>query len=128
MKNMSKIGSNVSDKANFIKAKTEEFIRNIDCKINIDRMEEEMDELYMDIGEMVCRYLDAGETPNFTGGMREKYRKVCMLRKNVISRKKIINANANAGRNESIYCENCGEILHKGHSFCHICGNKLHRE
>lgn len=121
MKKMNKIGSSVTDKATFLKYKTEEFIRNVDYKINIDKMEEEIEELYMDIGEMVCRYLDAGEKINLTGGVNEKYKRICMLKKNILSRKKVVNANIRSG----IYCENCGEVIDRGHNYCYVCGKKL---
>lgn len=121
---MSKFGSNVSNKANFLKNKTQEFIRNMDCRINIDRMEEEIEELYMDIGETVCQYFDAGEKLSTSGGIRDKYRRICMLKKNIRNRKKIINANMQ----DSVYCDDCGEILDRRNSYCHICGRKIMKD
>lgn len=121
MKNMSQLGTNVSNKATFLKNKTQEFMRNMDSRINIDRMEEEIEELYMDIGETVCRYFDAGEKLSTSSGIKEKYKRVSMLKKNIRNRKKIINANMK----DSVYCEDCGEILDRRNSYCHICGRKI---
>ncbi len=121
---MSKINSftsKIADSAGSFKNKTEEFIRSMDSKMEIDRIENEIEELYMDIGEIICKYFDSGEKLSFNGVINEKYKRIQMLKKGILNRKRILSK----AMKDTIYCENCGEIMQRGTRYCSICGNKL---
>lgn len=115
------IASRLADSAGSFKERTEEFVKTMDYRIEIEKMEEQIDELYMEIGEIVCRYMDAGEKLNFTGMINDKYKKVNILKNNIINKKKTLNSSL---RN-SAFCHGCGEMVDKDSNYCPLCGKKL---
>ncbi len=121
MGKINSLASKIVDSAGAFKNKTEEFIRNMDSKMEIDRIENEIENLYMDIGEMVCKYFDSGEKLSLSGDITEKYKKIQMLKKGILNKKRIL---SNTMR-DAVYCENCGEIIQRGTRYCPFCGNRL---
>ncbi len=121
MSKVNSLASKIVDSAGAFKNKTEEFIRNMDSKMEIDRIENEIDNLYIDIGEMVCRYLDSGEKLSIGGEITEKHKKIQILKKGILNKKKVL---TNTMR-DAVYCENCGEIIQKGTRYCPFCGKNI---
>lgn len=118
---MKKFDIKASDALGNFKLKTTDFMKNIDCKMNIGRMEEEMEELYLDIGEIVCRYLDSGEEINLVGPVRQKYNRITMLKKDILNQQKRIYVNNKGVK----YCERCNEVFEEDSIYCSVCGNRL---
>lgn len=118
---MDEFANKLAGTAGSLRTKTTDFIKTMDYRIEIDRLEEEIEILYMDIGEIVCQYLDSGEKVNFAGEINNKYNKIKMLRKGIRHKKHILSQTMK----NTLYCKNCGEIMEEGIRFCPICGEKL---
>lgn len=118
---MDGFASKIAGAASSIKNRTEEIIKSMDFRMEINKMEEEIEELYLDIGEMICRYLDSGMKVNITRDIEEKHEKINMLKKGIMHKNKLLSNTIK----DVVYCERCGEILAGGIYYCPICGKKI---
>ncbi|MFA5527852.1 MAG: hypothetical protein WC996_04490 [Peptostreptococcales bacterium] len=114
--------TNCNSKIGSIKSKTTSFFKNIDIRICISKMEEEIEELYMEIGELVCRCcLDSGAEISSMAPIRHRCNKIYKLKKEILILKKKLYCDCKGIR----FCDKCNEFFEDDNIFCSICGQHL---
>lgn len=109
----------ISQKTQSFRNVKEDIFRSVEIKVKIAKLESEINDIYMNIGELIYLHynkdvgnMNAMEIANECNRIREKKEELKILKC------KINNYN-------KIYCRYCGERILEGEEICPNCGNRV---
>lgn len=115
----------ISRKAAVFKERAEAIIKEMDYKRQMENIDESIEEIYNQIGKIVCRTMEKPEGTGASGirtkEIEDKYRQIIVLKRKY---KEIIRR-LNYNSKDVAYCEECGEGIRQGEFYCPLCGKKI---